>query len=154
MLFWRFADALLEVHTWSFGSVHIPGWRCVYAQLKYACSLWLYAYSSVCMHQPQEMFLERSACWKSLSSNNLYCKKESKKWKPCENVLFDRVSGKVLKLAKFGVKRPFFYSETRKPNVCTYEWVGINHWKQINSAALVIFLYLLCIYTLRINRKK
>ena len=38
-------------------------WRCTYALLEYACSLYLYVCSIVCMHQPQEPFLKHSVTW-------------------------------------------------------------------------------------------
>ena len=74
MLNGRYANALLKVCSCSTWGVHMLDWSmhafcdCMYASLCYAPTT-----GTCVMHQPQELFLQRSVTWLSLTSNNFQC---------------------------------------------------------------------------------
>ena len=66
MLNWKCAHTQLVMCTCSSGYVHKLNSISTHAHLKYTCSLWLDACSTVCIHQSQEPFLECSVTFLTL----------------------------------------------------------------------------------------
>ena len=87
---------------------------CAHAQLEYACFLFEYS-CSLCMHEPQEPFLECSVTWQSLTNIFFYYKKKQIR-QNLANMLFWTIFNINIfwNFAKLGIKKNKILTEQQE----------------------------------------